>query len=512
MDIALECVLKTKEHAKIVASWRSDEHARKMSLHQKLMSEEEFYSHFARSYFQLKELPPLFARVDGKRQAFVGFDFVQDAPEKIARISIVVAPDARGRGVGSRFLHEVICFSRQQGYDKLLAEIRHENTASIRAFEKAGFLFEKDFSKEVEGKKAALKLYSFRLREEQAKAPVFVIGEAGSNWKVGDPALDFEMACKMIQAAKQAGCDAVKFQVFRPNTLYVPNAGSADYMEKMGIGQSMEEVFTHLSMPYEMIPKLVKVCGDEGIEFMATPFSKLDFEAIDPYVKRHKIGSYELGHLRLLECAARSQKPLYLSTGVSTVDDISWAVSYFKERGGKDLTLLQCCAQYPASDSGMHLSAIPWMRSYFGLPVGLSDHSPDPTTAPIAAVALGATCVEKHFTISKKLAGPDHSFAVEPLELKALVDSIRRCEVMLGQSVKHVAKEEAELYAFARRGVQAIRPIKAGDVFEEDKNVAILRPGKQKIGMHPRFMDELVGKKAVRDIKLGEGVQEHDWH
>ncbi len=497
--IAFELALRSKEYSNILNSWRSDDEARKMSLTQHLMSEDEFWNHYQK-YFYLRDLPPLIALLDGKRVAFVGFDPYMDA----AAISIALPKELRGKGIGTKVLEAISPLVQDAGYRKLYAEIRPENSASIRAFEKAGFTFEKEREK--------LKVFSKTFGHAYIPQKAFIIAEAGSNWRVsGNDAKDLQQAYKMIEVAKEAGADAVKFQVFRAKTLYVPNAGSAEYMEKMGIPTKMEDIFEELSMPYEMIPKLAKRSEEVGIEFMATPFSKEDFLAVDPYVKRHKIGSYELGHIRLLELAAQSKKPLYLSCGVSKIEDIEWAVSYYRKMGGNDLTLLQCCAEYPAQNSGMHLAAIAWMSSYFHLPTGLSDHSIDPIVAPVAAVAFGAVAIEKHFTLSKQLPGPDHSFAVEPNELKAMVDAIRQAEVMVGSKIKQVAKEEMELYYFARRGLQAITPIKKGELLVEDKNFAILRPGKQKIGIAPRYINSVAGKVATRDIALGEGIGEHDF-
>ncbi len=507
MTISLECVLRTKEHANLLLSWRSDPEARAMSIHSHVWTEEDFWHYFRRVYFLLKDLPTVFAVVDGKRAAFVGFDPVGDVQAKAALISLVVAPELRGKGIGSAVLKEIIPYALQQGYEELYAEIKPENEASKHVFEKAGFTFVKDVVKE----KVKLGLYRLKLSQSKQQKGVFVIAEAGSNWRMGNRVRDLKMSYSLIQAAKEAGCNAIKFQVYRADTVYVPNAGSSDYLDKMGIKESVKEIFEDLSMPYDMIPEIATMCSDAGIEFMATPFSKKDFEAVDPYVTHHKIGSYEIGHIRLLELAAKSKKPLFLSTGVSNIEDIEWAINYYQAQGGIDLTLLHCCAQYPAEDSGMNLRMIPWMNSYFQLPVGLSDHSPNPYIAPVAAVALGATAIEKHFTLDKRLPGPDHSFAVEPAELKAMVDAIRTIEVMRGQEVKQVVKEEMELFSFARRGLQAITPIKKGDIFKEDYNVAILRPGKQKIGIHPRYIDSIVGKAATRDIKLGEGIQNEDW-
>src|SRR5262249_46595213 len=151
----------------------------------------------------------------------------------------------------------------------------------------------------------------------------------------------------------------------------------------------MAEIFEDLSMPYEMVPKLADACREAGIQLMSSFFSPADFAAVDPYVSLHKIASYEIGHPHLLTLAARSGKPLLLSTGAAIEEEIDWAVHTFYEQGGQDLTLLQCTACYPADPATLHLKAIPWLRHRFHIPVGLSDHSPHPLHAAVAAVALG---------------------------------------------------------------------------------------------------------------------------
>ena len=159
----------------------------------------------------------------------------------------------------------------------------------------------------------------------------------------------------------------------------------------------------------------------------------------------------------------------------------------------------------------MHLRAIAWMHSYFQLPCGLSDHSLNPLTAPLAAAALGASVIEKHFTIDKRLPGPDQAYAIDPDQLKEMVSHIREIEEMLGDSVKKIDTAEEELFFFAKRAMQAIKPIAVGDVFRDGKNMAILRPGNQKKGVHPKYVYEINGKKATRSIPVGDGIQFGDW-
>ena len=177
------------------------------------------------------------------------------------------------------------------------------------------------------------------------KSPVFIIAEGGSNWKAGSAAADWKQACALVDAAKKAGADAVKFQTFRADSVYVPNAGVSGYLSKHGIRESIVDLFQKLTMPYEMIPKLAAYCRKQKIEFMSSFFSAEDFKVVNPWVRRHKIASYEITHPRLLEMAAGSGKPLILSTGAATLGDIDWAIGYFRKKGGKKITLLQCTAK-----------------------------------------------------------------------------------------------------------------------------------------------------------------------
>jgi len=340
---------------------------------------------------------------------------------------------------------------------------------------------------------------------------IFIIAEAGSNWRMGTPSRDIKMAKTLIDIAHDAGADAVKFQTYKPETVYVSNAGDSDYLSETGIKEPITEIFRDLSMPYEMIPQLYDHCKKYGIKFMSTPFSVQDAKALNPYVQIHKIASYEITHSRLIEFIAKTKKPLILSTGAATYDEIKWAVNHFYKNGGKQISLMQVTAKYPAPLSTLNLRVIPKLIEQFNVPVGLSDHSVDPVIGPVTAVALGATIIEKHFTLNKNLPGPDHSFALTPEQLKIMVTSIRECVLSLGTGNKIVQKEEQELRRFAQRSIQAIKPIKKGQIFREGVNIDILRPGKQKQGLHPKFLPQIINKKAKRNIQSGQGITNSDY-
>jgi sialic acid synthase SpsE len=335
---------------------------------------------------------------------------------------------------------------------------------------------------------------------------VFVVAEAGSNWRVGSPADDREMGHKLIRAAREAGADAVKFQTFRASTTYAPEAGQIGYLSGAGVTGSINELFRDLEMPYDLVAEFGAYAASAGIEFMSSPFSVEDLAAVDPFVVRHKLASYEISHVRLLEAMARTGKPLLISTGAATYDDITFALATAHAAGAGDITLLQCTAKYPAPLDRINLNVIPTLRTRFGTKVGLSDHSRDPRIAPLGAVALGATVIEKHFTIDRSLPGPDHRFAIEADELKGMVDAIRSLEQALGVDEKAVSDVEEELAAFAVRRLQAVSDIAAGEELIEGRNFDVLRPGSRSRGLHPRYLSAIGGRRAARAIPAGDGI------
>jgi N-acetylneuraminate synthase len=517
-QISFELVNSSAEHAKLVMDWRNDPDTRAMFYHREPKVWGSFQAEFANEYFKDPDLPALFALKSGARVAFLRFTRCAHPRAGSARqccdISINVAPGLRGHGLGSAVLRAVQPVLQRAGYDDVLAEVRVENVASQKVFARAGFerLDEREKLIDDTGERCRIVRCISPLTTDLARSGrVFVIAEAGSNWRMGTPARDRAMSRALIDVAVEAGADAVKFQTYRPETVYVPNAGTSDYLADAGVKEDIREIFADLAMPYSMIPELAEYCKSRGIMFMSTPFSVADFEQIDPYVSIHKCASYENSHLRLLERFGRSKKPLVMSTGASTTGEIAWALDTFRANGGREVALLQCTAKYPAPLEAANLAVIPRLRRLFGVSVGLSDHTRDPVFAPLAAVALGASVIEKHYTLDSRLPGPDHSFAVSADGLKQLVTAVRAAEALRGSGVKEVLGAEEELRVFARRGVQAVKAIAPGEVLREGVNVDILRPGKQRLGAHPRELSRLEGKKSARAIALGEGIRVGDW-
>jgi N-acetylneuraminate synthase len=509
--------------AELVMEWRNDPITLKNSFHQKPKIRDTFLTEFCNEYFKEFNLPPLFGLYRGERIGFLRFKpySLTGVEGKAVDIGIIIAPEHRGKGMGINLIKAGVEWLFRDDYEVVVAEIKKDNIVSIKAFEKAGFTFHDEMIKKVidTGDKVPIYRYIIQKKDTTKSSDlqflsgerVFIIAEVGSNWRVGSEEKDLDMAKRLIEAGASAGADAIKFQVFRAEKVYVKNAGESGYLKERGIKKSISEIFKDLEMPYNMIPELASHCKKNGVEFMATPFSIKDAEAVEPFVEFHKNASYEISHLRLIEYLAKTRKPLIQSTGASTLEDIDWMVNYFFRCGGRRLALMQCTAKYPAPPEAVNIRVIPQLIKRYGLPVGLSDHSEHPVSAPVSAVSLGATIIEKHFTLDKNLPGPDHAFAVEPDELKEMVEAIRLCEKNLGEGDKHIHPEEDELYGFARRYIQATRDIKKGEEFIEGDNIDILRPGELPAGLHPTNIEEIHGRKATRDIKAGEGIRAGDY-
>ncbi|MBI3548554.1 MAG: N-acetylneuraminate synthase family protein [Elusimicrobia bacterium] len=321
--------------------------------------------------------------------------------------------------------------------------------------------------------------------------PCFIIAEAGSNHDGKLP-----RALKLIDVAADAGADAVKFQVFRARTLYPNTEVRPAYLRRLGVKKTIYRVIEDMEMPFEWIPKLHAHCRKRGILFLATPFDEECADKLDRFMPAYKIASYEMTHIPLLEHIARRRKPIILSTGGADLGEIDRVVRRLK---GAPLCLMQCTARYPAPDDAMNLLTIPAMKRRYGVPVGLSDHSLDSNTAPVSATALGSNLLEKHFTLSRRLKGPDHSYAIEPEELKRLVRAVRSAEAMLGDGRKAPHPVEADLREY-RRGVFSISPIPQGAKFSRE-NVAVLRRGgKPETDLRPEHFSWLLSRRAKRAL------------
>jgi len=320
----------------------------------------------------------------------------------------------------------------------------------------------------------------------------YIVAEAGSNHNGS-----FEQALWLIDAAADAGADAVKFQHFKAAKLYPRSAGKSKYLK---LSRPIYDIIQDMETPDEWVPRLAAHCRARALAFLSTPFDEASADLLEPYVPAFKVASYEMTHVPLLRHLARKGKPLIISTGAATLDEVLHTVEVARQEGNNQLIVLQCTASYPAPLETVNARALVALREATGAPTGLSDHSRDPIVAPVVAVALGACLIEKHFTLSNRLPGPDHAFAVEPHELKALVECVRAAERALGHGRKEALPVEDELRTFARRSIFAVRDIRPGDRLTAD-NVAVLRCGTLGSGLPPEALDTVLGRTSARAIR-----------
>lgn len=341
---------------------------------------------------------------------------------------------------------------------------------------------------------------SFTIRDTTVglDEPTYVIAEAGSNHNG-----DLDTAKELIDVAVDAGANAVKFQTFRAEDLYVKDSGSVDYLNDE---RTIYDIIESMEMPYDWIPKLHDYCEERDIDFMSTPFDERSAEELEEYVPAWKVASYTSSHVPFLRHLAETNKPIIMSTGAHELREVAESVETLRDAGVTDLALLQCVAAYPTPLSDINVRVVETLREKFDVLTGLSDHTLDPVTAPAATVALGGRIVEKHFTLDKSMQGPDHEFALEPAELDAMVTAIRNTERALGSGQKHVLDVETELHQKARRAIHAANDITMGATVTED-DIKVLRPGDRAAGLAPKYYEEVIGRSVNRDIQKGEGIQ-----
>ena len=316
--------------------------------------------------------------------------------------------------------------------------------------------------------------------------PCFVIAEIGANHNQS-----LSLAKEMIDAAVFAGADAVKFQIYSAETLY-----SRHTPKHSGYEQDLFTLIKNIETPRQWLPELAAYCSERSIIFFATPFDKIAVDELDEVSSLFKIASFELVDLDLIRYTASKGKPMILSTGLASLGEIEDACAACRSEGNEQVVLLQCASLYPAPPSILNLRAMETMSLTFGVPTGLSDHTHG-IHISVAAVALGASVIEKHFTLDRTMAGPDHPFAIEPHELKALVGQIREVESALGNGRKQgPTAEEMEFYDKARRSLHAAVDIPAGTRITLEM-LQTKRPG---YGIKPKFQEQIIGRIARADI------------
>lgn len=324
--------------------------------------------------------------------------------------------------------------------------------------------------------------------------PCYVIAEMSANHGGS-----FDRATAILHAAREAGADAVKLQTYTPDTMTLDAAGGSFRLDgSLWHGRRLHELYAEAAMPWEWQPRLLRLAAELGLDLFSSAYDATAVDFLEDIgMPAYKVASFELVDLPLLRRIGRTRKPTIVSTGMATLAEIDEAVQTLRAAGTRQLALLKCTSAYPALPEEMNLRAIPDLARRFGLTVGLSDHTLSPAV-PIAAVALGAAIVEKHFTLSRADGGPDAAFSLEPAELSALVRDLRTTQAALGRAEYGPTGAEAFGRRY-RRSLFAVRDVRPGEEFTPE-NVRAIRPAD---GLHPRHFDDVVGRRAAATIARG---------
>lgn len=317
----------------------------------------------------------------------------------------------------------------------------------------------------------------------------FIIAEIGVNHNGS-----IELAKNMIKSASRCGVDAVKFQTFRSEDLVTENAKTADYQQKNANESSQLEMLKKLELTFEDFKELKDYASKCNVMFISSPFDINSVDLLENLnVSLYKLGSGELNNFELIDYVQKTNKPMILSTGMATLDEIKETYDFIENK--ENLIILHCITGYPTSFEEANLNFIKTLQSEFDVPIGFSDHSPG-IELPIAAVALGACVVEKHFTLDKTLEGPDHKASLNPVEFKTMVDAIRNVEVAMGDGVRKFSENELEIKKIARKSIILNDDVSKGMKIEK-KMLAIKRPG---TGIAPKYINKVIGRKVNQDL------------
>lgn len=325
--------------------------------------------------------------------------------------------------------------------------------------------------------------------------PVYIIAELSANHNQ-----DLKQAEEIICQAKACGANAIKLQTYTPDTITIDcdnqyfHIGAGTIWEGKNLYQLYREAYT----PWEWQPRLKDLADRLGLDFFSSPFDHTAVDFLESLnVPAYKVASFELVDIPLIRRIARTGKPMIMSTGMATLAEIEEAIQAAKAEGNDQIALLKCTSAYPAPETEINLRTIPHLAASFALPVGVSDHTLG-IAVPVAAVALGAAIVEKHLTLSRRAAGPDSAFSLEPDEFKAMVEAVRTAEKALGE-VKYGPTEQEAASCQFRRSLFVVKDMQEGELFSGE-NVRSIRPG---CGLHPRYLDLVIGRRVKSNVKRG---------
>ncbi len=329
--------------------------------------------------------------------------------------------------------------------------------------------------------------------------PLFIVAEMSCNHLQ-----KYDYAVEIIRKAKDAGADAIKLQTYTPDTMTIDcNNKYFRLDDTIWEGKNLYQLYKEAYTPWEWQPKLKKIAEEEGLIFFSTPFDRSSVDFLEQLgVPVHKVASYEITDIPLIDYIASKGKPIIFSIGMATLSDIELALSTIRKHENNDIAILKCVSAYPTPIEETNLKTIENIRETFGVVPGLSDHTSTITTA-VLSVALGAKIIEKHLTLDRNLGGPDAPFSLEPDEFKTMVNSVREAEKAIGKTIYALSKKQQRSRLMAR-SLFVVKNMKKGDIFTEE-NVKSIRPG---YGLHPRCLPQIIGKRTTQDIDYGMPL---DW-
>ncbi len=471
--------LATPDDCKRVFDLSNDPIVRANSIHSETIKWEEHCVWFQK-HIHIPQEP--FYIVEDKHKNLVAQ--VRFSKNPLPTISISITPDFRGKGLACSIIRLA---SKKSNYDEVIAYIKKENVPSLKSFQRAGY--------QICGEENGLiKTYY--------KKPVYIIAEMSAN-HCGD----FELAKKIIKTAKEIGADAVKVQTYTADTITI-NSQNKEFLiqdDNLWKGENLYHLYQKAYTPWEWQGKLKEYADEIGIDFFSTPF---DYTAVDflesIHVPMYKIASFEAFDYPLIKYAARLGKPMIISVGISSFEEIQEAIAACKSVGNDNITILKCTSAYPAKPEDMNLNTIKDLQEKFGpqgIKIGLSDHSMS-IVPPITAVALGAKVIEKHFTLDRALGGADSGFSLNVEEFSAMVKAVRETEKVLG-NVSYQVDEKNRKFA---RSLYVVKPIKKGEKFTKE-NVRSIRPAN---GLHPKYYEAILGKTAKKDYDFATPLKLED--
>lgn len=496
-------VNKNDEDGKIIMNWRNDIETRKNSYNDDLLIWDNFKIIFYEKYFN-NYIPPLFALYGDIKICFIGFKNTNKKYD--IEIGINLDPDYRNKRLSSIILEKLIKYIKNNYslVNNIIAEIKIENIASNKLFQKVGFKF---FKEEII-QNNIMNIYNYNMSENKNNIfeinnrkigkdyPTYIIAELSCNHNQ-----DINLAYKLIDAAYKSGADAIKLQTYTADTITIDcdKPIFKDCLKgTLWEGQNLYQLYSKAYTPWEWHKDLKDYANSKGLDLFSSPFDvtavnfleSLDFPA-------YKIASFEITDHILIKKIAQTRKPVIISSGMASLSDLNDAISILRENGTTQIAMLKCTSAYPAKPEDANLNTIKHMIETFDVIGGLSDHTLG-IEVPIASVVLGARIIEKHFKLTDDSGSEDDAFSLKPDEFKKMVDSVRIVEKTLGNIHYDGVNSESKSKKF-RRSLFIVKDIKKGDIFNEE-NIRSIRPNN---GLHTKFYENILGKKARFDLEKG---------